>query len=132
MDDAARNFNAKLSQLINKASTLVGEDAVYTLRRRVNTVRSEDRELLVAEGGPILYRFREPISQGDWEYFIGLDASLVTESAEAIQIIDMLRDSFIKADPTDKQLVIELAQGLLSDFCIYYKAGGAGRVGALA
>jgi hypothetical protein len=146
LEDLTKCFNINLKKLMNIIGDVINSEnipnkkesvALYeTAKRKINLVLSTDPVFMIDSAGAYLYKYREVITNGDFNDFIlntekyitdedkkDIEARSKERSGEEINcadaLISSLRIKWSSFTEGEKKIIMKLVKRLLSEHCKY-------------
>ena len=125
MEDLEKKFNKKFLILINLlVSKNKNNPEILTLRDKFISVKKHTPNQIIQATGPRLWKYREQISEGNAEFFLGKDITEFTEKSEEInetakELFPKFQKMYSDATESEKALVIKTTKSLLSIYAKY-------------
>ncbi len=120
-DASIKNFNMSVSWLLNCLIKLNPRDVeVERVKSRVTLAKGADREVLLKECGPYLFRYQNYINNRDDEFFLKNDPDEINDAdAGAQQLIKKVREQYVKLRKEEKDQIYEKVSIMLTSYLEY-------------
>jgi hypothetical protein len=120
-DASIKNFNMSVSWLLNCLIKLNPRDIeVERVKSRVTLAKGADREVLLKECGPYLFRYQNYINTRDDEFFLKNDPEEINAAdAGAQQLIKKVREQYVKLRKEEKDQIYEKVSIMLTSYLEY-------------
>lgn len=123
-DGALRAFNTELSWLVNLLIKLnPGDVEVERIKGQMSIAKGADRELLIRECGPYLFKYQTRIVSRDEKFFLADDIEEMKKlEPTARSLVSKIRQQYAKLKQGEKDQIYERVVKLLSSYLEYLLA----------
>jgi hypothetical protein len=135
-DDAVKKFNLGMGKIIQAVKEKQKNNTdIIAIQDMFSVARKEAPEMIVQMAGPYLWKYREPIMQGDSGFFLDndfeqdiieaqnkKDIAEISEFENTALLMQCAKRTWHMFLPMEKENVIKLTKGLLSDYVKYLSA----------
>jgi len=120
-DQSLKKFNTTLSWLVNLLVRLnPRDDEIERLRARMSIARGADRDSLIRECGPYLFKYQNHIITRNEQFFMNVNFSEMADVEPSIKnLITKLREQYSKMVQGEKDQIYEKVVDLLAAYVEY-------------
>lgn len=117
-ENALKEFNKEMSWLVNLLIKLNPNDVeVERIKGQMSLAKGTDREILIRECGPYLFKYQNHIYARNEDFFLkGNPVELDKLEPTARMLVDKIREQYAKMKKAEKDQVYSKITSLLSSY----------------
>lgn len=120
-DEIVKKFNMAVAWLLNCLIKLNPRDTeVERIKSRVALAKGADREILLKECGPYLFRYQNHINERNEDFFLKHDPEEMKQLEPGAQgLIKKIREQYVKLRKEEKDQIYERVSIMLTAYLEY-------------